>query len=67
MSGLAEELELDSFQRAFEQDVDDLRKTLDSDDWMSGSPQKILALAKSIQGDAEHLARNAEELVAKIL
>lgn len=65
MSDLAVELELDSFQGAFEQDVDDLRDALDSDDWMSGDPQKILALAKSIQSDAEHLARNAEELVGR--
>lgn len=63
MSDFAEELELDSFQGAFEQDVDDLREALDSDAWMSSDPQKILALAKSIQSDAEHLASNAEELV----
>lgn len=63
MLDLAKKLELSSFLDAFEEDVDNLREALDSDDWTSGDVGKILALAKSIQDDAEHLARNAEELV----
>lgn len=63
MPDLTVELEISSFLDAFEQDVDDLRKALGSDDWTSGDHQKILALAKSIQSDAEHLASNAEELI----